>query len=279
MSTFYAELEGGAVIAESGPFRERKRTDGPSAAAQGSHRELLARLEELGWELTDEAGPDWYEATLQRPLEIREMDVAGSAADDAPPPPQAPVRPIEPQMRPVHRHVPQAAPGARQAPLEAAPAGTPAPARSNTMRWKKTAGTVAGLAAVAGAASIALAASGPSQPQVVPSHAASHTAADRETSAQPAAVPVASPVTARSTVHVTIAARSRQSWLEVRRRSARGAVLFSGELSAGRRLRFTGTRLWARLGAAGNLAISVDGKPLVLQGTYEHVFVAHQTSR
>jgi hypothetical protein len=60
----------------------------------------------------------------------------------------------------------------------------------------------------------------------------------------------------------------------VRRSSARGAVLFSGELSAGHRLRFKGTRLWARFGAAGNLSISVDGRPLVLQGTYEHLFVA-----
>ena len=60
----------------------------------------------------------------------------------------------------------------------------------------------------------------------------------------------------------------------MRRSSARGAVLFSGELAAGHRLRLKGARLWALFGAAGNLSISVDGKPLVLQGTYEHVFAA-----
>ena len=75
-------------------------------------------------------------------------------------------------------------------------------------------------------------------------------------------------------MHVTIAAPSRASWLEVRRSSAHGALLFSGELGVGHRLRLKGARLWARFGAAGNLSISVNGKPLVLQGTYEHVFAA-----
>jgi RodZ C-terminal domain len=291
MLTFYAELESGGVIAESGPFRERKRTDDPSPATASSHRELLAHLEELGWERTGEGGREWYEVTLRRPLEAWELEVAEAAVDDAPPPPPPPTKPTELSVQPVRPRVPQVAPEARRAPPEAPPARAPASARTTTMRWRKTAVTVAGLAIVAAATSIAVASSGPSRPQLVPSrpataHAATaHATAARRatppaaTPAPAAAAPAASPVLAPPRVHVTIAARSRPSWLEVRRRSARGAVLFSGELGAGRRLRFTGSRLWARFGAAGNLSISVDGKPLVLQGTYEHVFAARRTSR
>jgi hypothetical protein len=72
-------------------------------------------------------------------------------------------------------------------------------------------------------------------------------------------------------VRLTIAAAG-SSWLEVRRGSSTGAVLFSGVLDGGRTIRFRGPRLWARFGAAGNLRITQDGRPVPLQGTYDKVF-------
>lgn len=37
--------------------------------------------------------------------------------------------------------------------------------------------------------------------------------------------------------------------------------------------RFTGVRLWVRLGAAGDLDVVVDGNPVVLSGTLDLTFV------
>jgi hypothetical protein len=77
-------------------------------------------------------------------------------------------------------------------------------------------------------------------------------------------------------VHVAIAAVGRGSWLEVRRGSRNGDVLFSGMLVAGRTLRFAGARVWARIGAAANLRITEDGRPVALQGTYDKLFAARR---
>jgi hypothetical protein len=51
-------------------------------------------------------------------------------------------------------------------------------------------------------------------------------------------------------------------------------VLFTGELAPGRVLRLRGQRLWARFGAARNLTITADGRPVEFSGTIEHVFLA-----
>jgi hypothetical protein len=75
-------------------------------------------------------------------------------------------------------------------------------------------------------------------------------------------------------VRLTILARDTTSWLEVRRDSAHGALLYSGQLEPGHTLRFRGVRVWARFGSAGHLAIAVNGRPLALIGTLEHVFTA-----
>jgi hypothetical protein len=89
-------------------------------------------------------------------------------------------------------------------------------------------------------------------------------------SAQPKTAPAHAP---QAAVRVSIMAK-QTSWLEIRNRSATGRVLYSGELAAGRRLHFRGTRLWSRFGSAGNLAITANGRPVTLSGTYEHIFLA-----
>ena len=91
--------------------------------------------------------------------------------------------------------------------------------------------------------------------------------------AQAAAVPVPAQPRAAN-VRLDITADGRASWLEVRRGSATGRVLFTGELTTEQPLHLTGKRLWARFGAARNLTIRSNGKPIELTGTLEHVFVA-----
>ena len=91
---------------------------------------------------------------------------------------------------------------------------------------------------------------------------------------KPLVEPTRGPSSPSAAVRLSIGATDSSSWLEVRKRSSSGPVVFSGELAAGRTLHFKGARFWARFGAAGHLAIAVNGRPLALQGTLEHVFSA-----
>lgn len=59
-------------------------------------------------------------------------------------------------------------------------------------------------------------------------------------------------------------------WVEARAGSATGEALYAGTLTTGRSLRFQRPRLWLRLGAASNVDIVVNGRPLsVPPGTVE----------
>jgi cytoskeleton protein RodZ len=50
------------------------------------------------------------------------------------------------------------------------------------------------------------------------------------------------------------------TWLEVRKGSARGKVLYARVLAAGTHVRLTGRRLWVDAGAPWNLAVKVNGR-------------------
>jgi Domain of unknown function (DUF4115) len=74
----------------------------------------------------------------------------------------------------------------------------------------------------------------------------------------------------RGAVTLNLAATRGDYWVEVRARSATGPPLYSGTLAAGKTLRFDRSRLWLRLGAASNLDIMVNGRPLAVPfGTVE----------
>ena len=64
------------------------------------------------------------------------------------------------------------------------------------------------------------------------------------------------------------------SWLQVRSGSATGPVVHEGVIAEGSTRRFRGTRLWVRFGAAANLAVAVNGKPVPLFGTVDVTFAA-----
>lgn len=94
--------------------------------------------------------------------------------------------------------------------------------------------------------------------------------AQAKTTAPSAPATAAKPAPARK-VRLAVTA-TRTSWLELRRGSRTGRVLYSGELPAGHSLHVSAPRIWARFGAAANLDIVVDGTRIPLQGTLERVF-------
>jgi hypothetical protein len=74
-------------------------------------------------------------------------------------------------------------------------------------------------------------------------------------------------------VDVRITAHGNGSWVEVRRMSATGPVLYSTTLTDGQTLHARAPRVWARFGAASNLTITADGRPVSLHGTYDKLFL------
>jgi RodZ C-terminal domain len=71
-----------------------------------------------------------------------------------------------------------------------------------------------------------------------------------------------------------IVATRGNCWLIIRDRTASGAVRFEGVLEQGQAVRLRGRSIWLSAGAAGNLDIRVDGKPVPLSGTIETVLPA-----
>jgi hypothetical protein len=68
-------------------------------------------------------------------------------------------------------------------------------------------------------------------------------------------------------------------WLEVRESSSDGKVLYRGTLAGDRSLRFTGRRLWLRLGAPANLRASLNGRAVDLPGRTSTVVVTRRGLR
>jgi len=61
--------------------------------------------------------------------------------------------------------------------------------------------------------------------------------------------------------------------LSVRLGSETGRVLYEQTLQAGQTARFSGTRLWIRIGAPWNLAATLNGRALTLPSTLANVVV------
>jgi len=76
-------------------------------------------------------------------------------------------------------------------------------------------------------------------------------------------------------VRVVVVAK-RASWVELRRDSRTGNVVFAGRLPEGRRVVVASPRVWARFSSAGNLDIVVSGKRLPLTGSVDRTFSAPQ---
>ena len=81
--------------------------------------------------------------------------------------------------------------------------------------------------------------------------------------------PPPKPVAAR----VVLAATRGSCWLSVRLGSETGRVLYESTLQAGQTARFSGKRLWIRIGAPWNLLATLNGKPVVLPSALGNVVV------
>ncbi len=267
-STFCARHADGGAIIESAPFRWRGSAPPPDEGApRRAHDSLTAELEALGWSLESAAGEPWYATRFVRPLEETEGAPPPKAAPAAAASPPPVARPVSPQVAPQ--------PAGGPPPNPSRPTAE-SPAKRRTRR--RFGAGVYGVALAAGGALGAayLMHSGAGGPATAAASPPVHQRAAPTPKAVVPAAQVAAPVraAARPIVHVSISATDRSSWLQVRRRSAHGPLLYSGQLAAGQRVRFHGTRIWALFGAAGNLKIVADGKLVVLNGTFEHVFAA-----
>jgi hypothetical protein len=93
--------------------------------------------------------------------------------------------------------------------------------------------------------------------------------ATRQGSPAPPATPPTAPKPKRTAkrkaaaeprIRLVVTAASGDSWVEARAGSATARVIFAGTIPTGRTLHFSGRRLWLRMGAASNLAFTINGR-------------------
>ena len=296
-STFYARV-GGSLL-ESRSFRWSKADPPPeTAAARAAHDELVARLQAAGWEPVAGGGL-WYETGFVRPV-----SEGGAVVGHAPVVlPDAPVvKPDVPVVKPdvavVLPEVPVVLPDVAvlqadardvQPDLPVVRDESPAePARPASRRFRPRKLVYAGAAACATIAVLALVVATRghtvTRPSASPSRATIGAGQARRvnkvsrvskasSTRRAGAAGTARARSRQALVDLRIEARGTGSWLEVRRISGTGPVLYSGTLLPGKTLHFRAARIWAGMGAAGNLVVTEHGRPIALQGTLDKVFL------
>ena len=74
-----------------------------------------------------------------------------------------------------------------------------------------------------------------------------------------------------SSARIALVATRGASWLSVRLGSKTGTLLYERTLGQGQTVRFSGPRLWIRVGAPWNLDTTLNGKPVQLPATVGNV--------
>jgi hypothetical protein len=268
-SSFVALLEDGTPVAETGGFRWRGDAPPPDAGpARRAYDQLHAKLETLGWEGTAEEANPWYAGRFTRTVAVPVESSAAEARQETPEPEALEHAVVAEPERNRVREAPLPLPApARALPAVEADPSPETPRRSRTITIVSVLGIVVALAVAAYLLSSD--AGRPHAPVQQPTSRVS-VARPAHKASVPVRVPAAQPRAAK--VRLDITANGRASWVEVRRGSATGPVLFTGELTPERALHVSGTRLWARFGAARNVTIRADRKLVELTGTIEHVF-------
>jgi hypothetical protein len=281
-SSFYVRLPDRTVL-ESQPFRWRRAAAPPqTGSALVAYEELVARLERAGWARYGD-GVDWFGTTFVRVVEARPglVPAAPPVGIVAPPPPAPP--PLPPSV--VERPAASAPPPSAERPAAPAEAARAPAGGERRRRWPVPVGAAAALVVTAVASILLLRGGGdatahargsitttpPATTAVAPPPAQTSTPAP-----EPTPTKTISGLTPARTVLVDlhIDGHRNGSWTEVRRNSATGAILYSATLGDGQSLHLRGRKLWTRFGAASNLTITANGRPVQLQGTIEKLFVA-----
>jgi hypothetical protein len=290
-STFVACLDDGTPVAESQSFKWRDGAPPHDGAAGEAFAEVCRQLEALGWTHTGD-GDEWYAAHyghwVDAPEVYEDADEELEPVEEAPAP--AAARPLPPPL-PVHavrEPEPEPAPVPPPAPapvLEPAPEpvlqAAPPPAVPTERRRRRVVPLVSvlGIATAVGLGAFIAKSSQHTTTRTVQLVAvAPKTHAAPAPKHQAAAVQhtAAAPVHAAQTqpMRLVIANVGNASWLEVRRGSAAGPVLYSGILASGGKIRYAGKTLWVRFAGAANFHVAVNGRAVPLQGTVERVFSA-----
>lgn len=266
-------------VFESPTYRWRRPAPPPeNGAARAAYDSLVERLLAEGWE-PEATGQTWYATSFVRPTFEAQPVVVEAPPQPVPASPPAP----QPAPRPPAAATP---PATRTAAAPPEPAARAESESSTTVgvasrRWGRRrvvlAGALAGVVAFAGVAVVTAGRSADVRrpPAAKPAPVAKRATIPKAHRVAAAAAP-APPRHVATTFRLGIAAHST-TWLEIRRGSKAGPVLYSGNLSPGRTLHFRGSRLWGRFGAAGNLTITQDGRLVPLQGTYDRLFVVHRS--
>jgi Domain of unknown function (DUF4115) len=296
-ATFVAIAGGTTPLYESRSFKHRGRNmPAAEGAARAAYDEVVAALELEGWARAEEPPAAWCNGQFTRTVLVTQVVQAPVHEPEPEPEPQVVVvaaapPPPAPEPEPVAVAPPPPAP--QPEPVAVAPPPPPVPAAPEPApvaiaprprrRAKRLAIAVCilGLAVSCGTAAYdVLMKNGRT---ILTTHAADAAAPKRTHHVLAASVPQKpARVTHRRVVHaaapkprlvhLAVAAETRSSWLEIRRGSKTGKVLYAGELAAGGRVTFAAPRLYARFGAAGNVRIVVDGRPVVLMGTVGKLF-------
>jgi hypothetical protein len=260
------------LVAESPSFRCRGRhapADNPTS--QSALSALTSALLASGWSAApDDGGPDWFELAFGRL-------VATPPADELPELDEEPAEPVAPPARPeLVRTPPPPLPVLEEAAPKPVPAPRPEVVQPTHARGSRvvTVVSIAGIV-VASILGYVIANRSPTHTTrvVTVTRTVQPTPSAQATARKHAAVPavVAAPVVQAVRVHITA---TRDTWLELRRNSKAGPVVFSGILTSGQSLRTSGRRVWARFAAAGNVDVAVNGKRVDLVGTLERLFAA-----
>jgi hypothetical protein len=250
MSTFVLTAADGARY-ESAPFRwVRAAPPVDQGEPRAAYDALVDQLVADGWTLV-EAGPTWYETSFTRPAPLL-PDSSAEAVDPAEPEPPPPRRRKLPHLR-----------WAVLAAIGVAAVGAAAGALLLTGGHKARASPERPRRTVTAAVAPQPKTKPKTKPQAPKGQTPKRQAPTRRVAARLVDVRI-------------VAVRGSGSWIEARRRSPTGKLLYSGVLATGHRLHLRGRTVWARFGAASNLSITVDGHPVTLFGTYDKTFRSHR---
>lgn len=276
-SEFHVVDEDGSVLAVSPAFRWRGPKPPPeSASARAAYDTLVAQVLDAGWTPAGR-GPQWFAARFLRdvPAPVPPPDVEVAVE------PAWTWEPAAPRPRPPAPSVSRAA----AAPV--ATSGPPADSEDGVVSAaarQGRRGRILALATLPFAIGLlvyvlvgydAHHASGSPRSPLVAERATPPKApakSPRSVSPKRVAAVVPAPVQQHAARLDLVGIGTSATWLEARRGSSAGPILFSGMLQPGQALHFRSSAIWVRFGGASDVRVLLNGARIELEGTLARVF-------